>query len=207
MNTGNRVLWIVVGLLLLALGVLGTLASLDLLPWFDDATPLLSEDVIAGWRRLGAWGPVVSIAAGLLLFGLGVLLFRAQIRSMRGITTPELVLGQHLRLDGGRDPRAAAAAQGRPAGVTDVDTRTLARALTKDLERTQGVRGASAYLTGAADEPWVNVHLDLKPGVDLTRLHEQVDTALARFIRTSGLPARLADVDVRIVDEPMARVS
>lgn len=206
MNTGNRVIWIVVGLLLLGLGVLGTLASLDRLPRFDAATPLLSEDVVAAWRGLGAWAPVVSIAAGLLLFGIGVLLFRAQVRSVRGITAPELALGQHLRLDVA-DRRSAEATGSRPAGVTDVETRTLTRALTKDLERARGVRGASTYLTGTADEPWVNVHLDLQPGADLTRLHEQVDAALARFTITSGLPARLAEVDVRIVDEPMARVS
>src|SRR5690606_18417281 len=117
-NTANRVIWTIVGVILLALGVLGVLASLDRLPGFDASTPLLSDEVTSTWRSWGAWAPIVSIVVGLLLIGLGILLFRAQIRRKRGITNPEFAIGEEFVLDRRGDASEPERERGPGVGAT-----------------------------------------------------------------------------------------
>lgn len=203
MNTGNRILWSVLGLMLLAAGIGGVLASLDRLPWLDADAPLLSSDLVSAWRRWGVWAPILSTAIGLALALLGFALVRAQTRPAGGPSLPELAVSEVAgrgRAAGGHEPAAAV------AGTTLVASRTLARALSKDLMRNRSVDSASAHLSGTADDPRLRLHLSLLPGADLGRMHEYVDAALERFNATSGLRSRVADVDVRIVNEPMSRV-
>lgn len=112
MNTGNRVLWAILGLVLLALGVAGALASLDRLPGVDADSSVLPSSLDTRWREAGFWAPLVSIVAGVVLVGLGYLLLRAQLRRRTGPSTSALVLPDIVA------PVGLAAADVSPAGST-----------------------------------------------------------------------------------------
>jgi hypothetical protein len=182
MNTANRVLWAVVGVLLLALGVLGTLASLGRLPWLKSGTALLPTSLNANWHRFGFWAPLVAIAVGVVLVALGLLLLRAELRRRSHRPMPALVLPAPT--PGG--------------GTTFVGSDTLEKALSRDLARSRHLTDATAYLTGDPSRPTVALRLAVSPGADLSQVKHVVDGALHRFAATSGVSPTVSDVDVRV---------
>jgi hypothetical protein len=188
-NTANRVLWAVVGLLLLALGVFGTLASLGRLPRVPPDSVLLPVSRDATWHRFGTWSPVATIAAGLVVMLLGWLLLRAELRRRQGRAMSELVL-----------PSTAVPG----AGATVVESGILEKALSRDLSGQRPLTGATAYLTGEPTRPTLTLRLAAAPDADLGQVKDIVDGALRRFAATSGVSPRIGDVDVRIAD-PSAR--
>jgi hypothetical protein len=183
MNTANRVLWTILGVLLLALGVCGTLASLGLLPWVPADWVLLPFSWNATWHRFGNWAPAAAIVAGLVVTLLGWLLLRAELRRRRGRPMSELVL-----------PSAALPG----SGATVVGSGTLEKALSHDLARSRQLTGATAYLTGDPARPTVALRLAVAPDANLGQVKDIVDGALHRFAATSGVSPRIAEVDVRI---------
>ena len=221
MNTANRVLWAIIGLLLLALGVLGALASLDRLSGVDANSAVLPARLDQTWRDLGAWAPLLSIAVGLLLAILGGLLLRAQLRrrgrgNRRDVGLPDVVVpalpvaatdsdtvsGAVSDTDSGAV--SAAAMLGR--GSTRIASDTLSKALSRDLLRNPDVDSATAYLTGTTTAPKLFLRLTVSPVADLSRLPDVVNGAVERFAATTGLRPEVADVDVRVSDQRLSRV-
>jgi hypothetical protein len=198
MNTANRILWAVLGLILLALGVFGVLASLDQLRGIDGDSAVLPNSLNERWNEWGFWAPALTVVVGIVLALLGLALLRAQTRRRGGAATGELVVAH---VDSGPDGRAPSA-----SGTTRVEGRTLVHALTADLARDRHIESASANLIGTAVRPRLVLHLDVVPGADLSQLHGVVDAALERFNRTSGLRPQVTDVDVRLTNERIARV-
>jgi hypothetical protein len=182
MNTANRVLLAVVGLLLLALGLVGTLASLGRLPRVPADWVLLPMSHNATWHRFGKWAPVATIVAGLLVMLLGWLLLRAELRRRHGRAMSELVL-----------PSAAVPG----GGATVVESGILEKALSRDLAHRRPLTGATAYLTGDPGRPMLTLRLVAAPDADLGQVKDIVDGALHRFAATSGVTPRIGEVDVR----------
>jgi hypothetical protein len=183
MNTANRILWAIVGLLLLALGVSGTLASLGRLPSVPADWVLLPLGRNATWHRFGGWAPAATILAGLVVMLLGWLLLRAELRRRTGRAMHELVL-----------PSAAVPG----GGATVVGSGTLEKALSRDLARTRPLTGATAYLTGDPTRPMLTLRLAAAPDANLGQVKDIVDGALHRFAATSGVSPRIGEIDVRI---------
>ena len=128
MNAGNRVLWIVIGLALTAVGVLATLAGVGGVP--SGSSCITAADADAWARAFG-----VTIAAGLVAL-LGYLLLRGQLRGRGGAGLPDLV--------------ATADAPARPAHVA---SSALSHALTGDLQTDRQVKGAARPPRPAAQHP------------------------------------------------------
>jgi hypothetical protein len=189
MKIVNRVLWALVGLVLLAAGVVGTLISLGRFPWVRSTSVLLGPGAADRWRSAGNWAFVVTIAVGLVIALLGVLLLRAQLRRRYRTTLPDLV-----SLDS--DP-----------GRTRVDATTLDHALTLDLESHPRVRRVAAHLVGEAQDPAVTLRLVVAPDANVSDLRNHVDRALDRFGHTAGLRPRLDTVEVKVLSGEPSRVT
>ena len=179
----NRVLLAVVGVLLLAAGVGGTLASLGRFPRLSSRSALLPGSLDATWHRFGFWAPLVSIVVGVVVVLLGLLLLRGELRRQGGRPMPTLVL-----------PATTAAG----SGTTIVGSGTLEQALSRDLARSRHLSDATAYLTGDPTRPTLTLRLAASPGADLGQVKGAVDGALHRFAATSGVSPKIADVDVRV---------
>jgi hypothetical protein len=197
MNAGNRILWIAFGVLLSAIGVVGTLASLGRLPGVDSGRLLIAPADADRWRGWDGWAFGVTIAAGLIVALLGFLLLRAQLRGRGGADLPDLV----------REPHPSSVDSSTVTGRTHVASSALSHALTRDLQADRQVRRAAVRLVGAHQRPELLVRLAVTADADLGRLHDHVDAALSRFAATSGLRPHLREVSVRIADEQPARVS
>ncbi len=189
-NAANRTLWMVLGLLLTAAGVAGILAHYN--RFFGVTLPpaVLWPAFLDRWRGLDPWGPVIAVAAGVVVALLGLWLLRAQLR-----TTGQRPL-HDLRTDGvtGEAPEEAV------GGRTTVRADALVRALRNDLARQRGIRAAKVAIGGPASVPRLAVRLDLPPDTHLTQIHETVDAAVARFTTTSGLRPTRTEVTSRITD-------
>jgi hypothetical protein len=194
-NVGNRVLWTLIGLILLGLGVLGTLMSLGRLPGANRNAPLLAPGLLAQWRQSAGWLTMALVLAGLVLAILGFLLLRAQLRPRGGPAMPDLVLTSS-RPD----------SDGDPAGRTRVHTGALTRGLSRDLLAVPGVRHASANLSGNSRRPDLLIRLTVDPAADLDLAHREVDQALRRFTTTSGLDLASVEVDTKLTDRVPERV-
>jgi hypothetical protein len=188
MNAANRALWIVIGLLLLGVGVAGALASLNLLPGINPDASVLPMSLNARWRDWGFWAPAASIAIGLAIVGLGVLLLWAQLRRRGGRAMPD------MDVPDGR-------------GHTRIASQTLVRALSTDLSRDRDIADARVRLTGTRDDPRLLLRLLVTPGADLRRLRGFVDSSLTRFTATAGLDPQVADVEVRMSGGSVSRVA
>ena len=187
MNAANRALWIVIGLLLLGVGAAGALASLDLMPGIDANSSVLPVSLNARWRDWGFWAPAASIAIGLAIAGIGVLLLWGQLRRRGGSAMPD------IDVPDGR-------------GHTRIASGTLARALSTDLSRDRDIADARVRLTGTPDQPKLLLRLLVSPGADLRRLRGFVEGALARFNATAGIDPQVADVEVRMSGGSVRRV-
>jgi hypothetical protein len=198
-NTANRVLWIVVGLLLLAAGVVGALASQGRLPGVDRGSTLLTPAAGERWRDWGGWAPAASIAAALLLASLGFLLLRAQLRGHAGPDMPDVLLPPRPSGDEAQAPGGA--------GRTLVTTPALNRALTRDLQTHRRVRRAAVHLTGKPRRPALLVRLAVAPDADIPELRAYVDQSLGRLTSTSGVHPHLDEVVVSMATQEPARVT
>jgi hypothetical protein len=194
----NRVLWAVIGVLLLAAGVLGLLAGAGGLPFVDRHRVVLTSGLINTWNGNKALATTLTIVVGLLLAILGVLLLFAQLR-LRAARMRDL----HLP-----PPSEFAPAELKPVdrGSTDVASRALHRALQRDLESDRQVRNAAVLLTGPTEHPRLMVRLAVTPDADVARLAGHLDRVVHRFTTTSGVQPDVSDVVVRIPERAVARV-
>ncbi|WP_326558263.1 hypothetical protein [Micromonospora sp. NBC_01796] len=197
-HAGNRVLWTVIGLLLTALGAAAAVANLGHLPGIDERAPLIWTAFRGVFRDISPWGPIVTIALGLILAYLGWTLLRRQLRPASDPAMDEYDL---RAVTGDR-----AAADGSGPGITVVQGSSLADGLERDLTRDPQIRRASVWLTGDPPSPEVRIKLYVSPQAPLSALREYVQAAVDRFAATSGLRPRHLDITARVDAGGTARV-
>ncbi|MFI6760953.1 hypothetical protein ACIBF5_17640 [Micromonospora sp. NPDC050417] len=197
-HAGNRILWTVVGLLLTALGAAGVVANLGHLPGIDERAPLVWTGLRGLYRDISPWGPIVTIALGLILAFLGGLLLRGQLRpaSRPGVDAYDLnaVTGKRAERDD------------TGPGITIVQGSAVTDGLERDLTRDPQIRRASVWLTGDPPTPEVRIKLYVSPQAPLGALREYVQSAVDRFAATSGLRPRHLDITARVDTGGAARV-
>lgn len=189
-NRGNRLLWTVVGLVLLLGGIALALASRGQLG-ADRSSPLISTATRQRWNAWHSWIPWVAIAVALIVALLGLLLLRAELHGRGGRALPDRVF--EPTPDGSR-------------GETVVSSSALSQALSADLQNHPGVSRAGVHLTGRPGRPEAYLRLAVTPEADVGDIRGYVDSALARFADTSGWRPELAEVTVRLADQPPPRV-
>jgi len=170
-NTANRVLWSILGGVLVLAGVVGILASQGWLPGVSQHRLLLPSDTGATWNRWGGWAPALAIAAGVVLALLGAWLLRAELRVHARPSLPDTDLRTPRRPD-------------RVGGRTQVDTAVLARAMRRDLQSEPAISSAHVRITGRPEHPEVSLRLEVAQGADLHPVHDHVDRALQRLAAT-----------------------
>ena len=185
----NRVLWTVIGVVALAAGLLGVLAGLGVLNTVDKQRTVLTEGMIDAWNRNRTVALAVTIAAGVLLALLGILLLRAMLRRPGGSLMPDIYV---------HEPATDEAAPPQLHGSTEVASKALHHALQQDLETDRQVRRAAVRLTGPTDHPQLLVRLAVTADADIARLASHLDKAVDRFTMTSGVRPEVADVVVRM---------
>lgn len=188
MNTGNRVLWSIVGVLLLAAGGVGVLVSQGGLSNVDRQQSLLTTGTINWWNAHSSLAAGLTIAAGLLVGFLGFLLVRAQLRGRGGAPMRDLAFGAH----------ESTVSEGNDTGRTKVTSSALHHALERDLITDRNVRRAAVRLSGPSEHPELLVRLAVTPDADIARVAGHLEGAVQRFRTTSGVTPDLADVLVRI---------
>lgn len=190
MDRSNRVLWTIIGLVLLAAGLFTAAASLGWVPETQTGSPLLWGEVIEQWQLWEPWVWLAVIVVGLIIAWLGWLLIKAQLRVPDGPAMGDLKVG---------------APDGR--GHTVVGHSTLAKATERDLQRISGVHGAAVRLLGERDQPELRTQLEVGRDASLSALVAGVHDALGRFTATSGLGPEAVDVTVEFDGGRPRRVS
>jgi hypothetical protein len=198
MNVGNRVLWSIVGLILLAAGVLGVLAYRGWLGVGRNQS-ILTTDEAQPWRSWPGWVVALVIVGGLLVAVLGLAILRAVLRVRRGTPMADVALREPM-------PPPDLTVQPPPAGATVISTSALKHSLTKDLERGRQVRDAAVAIVGPHERPRLVMRLSVTQDVEMAPLADHVDRAVARFARTSGLAPEVAEVTVKVADRQPERV-
>ncbi len=191
MTAFNRVLWLLVGAVLTAAGLVGVLARFNVMPGLPRDRALITPGMNATWNSWGHWATTGVIVAGALLVLLGALLFWAETSQRGGRSMPDLsraASSTSSTSDGGRCER----------GFTQVSTTTLNQAFSRDLQGDVRVRQAAVRLTGAPSGPDLRLRLAVTPDADVVELRHHVDRALRRFQATSGLKPYLAEVLVKM---------
>ena len=199
MNTGNRVLWIAIGAILTAAGVIGTLASLGQLSWLGRDRTLLGPEAARRWHTWHPWAVTVVIVAGFVVALLGFLLLRAQLRGRGGAPMPDLVSRTP-------SPGPDMGPEQVPPGRIRVSSGALQQSLVRDLRTNHQVRRVAVRLVGDREHPEALVRLSVTADADVTGLRSHVDSALDRFAATSGVRPRVRDVVVAMADQAPARV-
>jgi hypothetical protein len=196
-TTFNRVLWIVIGALLTAAGLVGVLGYAGVMPGLNRNRDLITANMDAQWRSWGGWAMGVTIAVGLVIAVLGVLLLRVQFLRRGGASMANLTRPAAVFTSG--DPL-------REAGRTRVATNTLNQALTRDLQGDGSVRRAAVRLTGEPRSPSLRMRLAVTPDADISELRHHVDRAVQRFAKTSGLRPNVEEVVVKMTTGAQHRV-
>jgi hypothetical protein len=187
--SGNRLLWTIVGLVLLLVGLAAIVLNQG---WFgrDPNTALMPAWLEQRWRSWGNWAFGVAIAVSLIVAVLGFLLLRAELRRRGGATLSDPVL---------TPPQD-------PPGHTRISTSALGHALSQDLQTHPAVRRAGVHLTGRARRPEVTMRLTVTPEADIGAVRGHVDAALSRFEATSGWRPDVSEVTVTMPNRPPQRV-
>ena len=203
-HAAHRVLWTIIGLLLVAIGGVGIAASYGVLPGTDPDAPLLWSGLLDLWRDTTPAGLALFVVLGLLLALLGLNLLARLL-----LPRPQPAMHEVTLSDGGPDrptgDGTAPAAAPRLPGTTKVRGAVLARGLERDLAREPEVRRASVTLTGAATRPELWIQLQVGPRARLAAIRDHVSAAVDRFVATSGLHPHRLDVTTRMVGPSSSR--
>jgi hypothetical protein len=191
----NRLRWALIALLLLAVGVAGSLISFDRLPQVGADTPLLPDTAVQRWRQAEDWRLAALAALGFLLAVYGWRILAVQLRRGGGRTT----MGD-LEFD------RPSSNGDRPGGRTVVRGPALAHSIEDDLERVSGIQRALVGLFGSPHQPELRASLDVSSAADLRRVRERVAAALERLAATTTVPPRTATVTFRVVEGRTRRV-
>ncbi len=168
---GDRSLLVLIGLVLLALGVLVALLSYGVFGADRAGRPLLDPVVVDVLRAEPVVARVVAIVAGLALLVLGL---TWTARSLRPERRPDLVLDRG------------------PATAVTVSSAAAADALAAQATTLPGVGRARARLVGSEDAPAMRLSLWLADDADvrdvLDRLGRQVLTPARESLGLAALP-------------------
>lgn len=169
----NRVVLALLGLLLLAAGVLTLLLGLRVLG-DGQADRTVVDAAVSDVARAGWFWPVVGVA-GLLVAGLSAWWLVVQARTDRLV---------RLRLD---DDAAG--------GRTLLDGAALTRAVEDEVADLPGVTRASAHLSGTSSAPRLHLRVRLDGRVDPAEVHRaiagQVLVHARQALELDRLPARV----------------
>lgn len=183
MNRANRLLWAAIGVVLLLAGVAAILAGRGRLFGVDPHRVLLDPRAGETWNRWGAWAPIVAIAAGVVLAGLGLWLLRAELRIHERPSLPDIALRPTQPADD-RAGRAGHERHGAVGGQTRIETAVLARAMRRDLQSDPRINRAHVRISGRPGRPEVSLRLEIDQDTELVRVHERVNRALDRLAAT-----------------------
>lgn len=189
-DAANRVLWTLIGVLLLAVGIAIGLMHFGRMPGVSSDSVLLSDGLLDLWHRGDDWNVAVLVAVGAVVTVLGLWLFGRQFRRRSGPGLANL-------LSRGDDDEVR--------WRTHVKSGALVRALERDLVDKRIV-GAHVVMTGRPPRPDAWVRLDLAPGVALADVNERVRRSVERFSTTTGLQPATVEVTVRPSRRTASRV-
>ena len=166
---GDRSLLVVLGLIVLAAGVLVALVGYNVFGTALSGRPLLDPLVVDALRAQPLIARIVAIAVGLLLLVLGL---TWTARSLRPERKPDLVLD--------RGPETAIV----------VSSSAAADALAAQAAALPGVGRARARMVGSEDAPALRVSLWLSDDADVRDVLERLDRQVLSSARSSlGLAA------------------
>ncbi len=202
MDRANRALGTIIAVLLLLIGVAGTLASLGRIPRVARGTALLPVGVRTRWHSWGVWPWVVLAAVGVLLVVLGLLLLRAELRTRMVRPMPDLLWTDPTV----GDPAARHRADPVLPGHTRVRSGAMLHGIERDLARHPKVRQVSVGLGGDEARPLLRARIGVAAGADLAKLQVYLAESLTRFTTTTGLRPVDVQVEVTLSDREGARV-
>jgi hypothetical protein len=194
MDRGNRILWSCIALALLAVGVAGLLAGMDVIGRGSGRTTLLPPQGVRLWQQAGT-GDLAGLAAvGLGLSLGGALLVRAQLASGRP-RAAGLEMPSHLG--------------GPPAqrGRTAVTGPTIERGFERDLRRLPSVQGARVRMSGGAGRLLIAARIDVAADADIQGLQRDFRNAIGRLTVTNGASPAAVDVTIRLHGRRVPRVA
>jgi hypothetical protein len=182
----NRLLWALVGLLLLAIGVAGIAAGSGILgPPIAQTAPVptsLAQQAIAPTGT-----DLLTLAAvGSIALLVGLLLLRAELPGLRPARMPDLRYEYPDR------------EQTQSRGRTVVRGGGLEHGARQSLEALSEVRSAQARLLGDSDHPDLLIELDVESRAQFPKLKSEVRQAIERFRLTSGRQPS-TQVQIRLV--------
>ena len=180
----NRVLFGVLGLLLLAAGIFGLLVRGG--AFTVDEPSALYDRAIDNLRDLR------GLKIGLLLLGLLLILLGLRY-ARRQIGKPAAHLHE-LTLEQDK------------IGRTTIDADTVSRALTTDLEHLPAIQSASAKVVSAGPTPRVLVRVSVDEDADLPAVRSSMEGAYGRVCQVLGIPAVQTEVHVKPVPSRRSRV-
>jgi hypothetical protein len=193
----NRVRWALIGLVLLAVGVGGLLAGAGVFGRTIQHKPLLVDWVVRHWHDGYPWDLAVAGVLGLLLAWYGWALLAAQLRPGDG----RRPTGDYEYRPGGR---------WRPdslRGRTIVRSGAISKGTRAALQRVLGVQRAVVGMFGNVERPDLRTRLDVDSGVELEPLSDGVTATIERLAATTGIPPRMADVTIRLIERKRPRVT
>jgi hypothetical protein len=194
MDRGNRILWSCIAVALLAVGVAGLLAGMDVIGPASGRTTLLPHQGVRLWQQAGTGGLAGLVAAGLGLSLGGALLARAQLVSGRpraaGLEVPS-------------QPGGPPAQRGRTA----VTGPAIERGFERDLRRLPTVQGARVRMSGSAGRLLIVTRIDVAADADIQDLQRDVRNAIGRLTVTNGASPAAVDVTIRLHGHRVPRVA
>ena len=194
MDRGNRVLWSCIAAGLLAVGVAGLLAGVDVMGSGAGQTTLLPQQGVHLWQQAGTGGLAGLAAVGLALSLCGALLLRAQLASGRP-GAAGLAVSSH--------PDGPPAQRGRTA----VSGPTIERGFERDLRRLPSVQGARVRMSGSAARLLIVARIDVVADASIQGLQRDIRDAIGRLAVTNGAPPGAIDVTIRLRERRVPRVA
>jgi len=183
MDTFNRLLWVLMGLVVFAIGATEIVVGLGALgSSLSRSSPVPAA--VAEHVNAPTGGDLLGLAvAGLLAALVGLLLLRAELRVGAGSRLANLRFGQ-----------ANAEAQ-QQKGHTVVRGGGLEHGVQQSLQALRGVHTAHVRLGGNPSHPALFIELDVDQRTSLSALKTAVQQAIRQFRRTSGT---LSSAEIRV---------
>ncbi len=181
----NRVVLAVVGVLLVTAGAVGLLAAAGAIPW-DPPSDLYASVASAFQARPWLWWVVAAVAALLVVLGLTFAL--RQLSRPAGPALDTIVVQR-----GGR-------------GRTAVRAVAIADALEQDLQRLPAVTGSRVRVAPPSSRPTLRVSLDLGSDADLHAVRRSAEEPLRRAQHVLGAESLPAELRLRHTAAPPRRV-
>ncbi|MBW3602143.1 MAG: hypothetical protein KY434_05520 [Actinobacteria bacterium] len=187
-DAANRLLLALLGLLLIAAGVVGLLAGAGLAPLLEPSE--IYAELLSGFQaRADLWWPVsVAAAVVVALLGLAWALRQLVVRRSGG-GVADVVVGP-------------AGDRGR----TRVTATSLASAAAADLRRVPGVVDSTVRLVNDPHRPDLRVRLDVRPDADLDKVRRGADEVAERLEAVLGVETLATHVLVRPVPQGRSRI-